>query len=227
MVYKKTQYKRDFKVPVWDHHYSHYKEKVNYRVQRRVLEYRHEPFHWEDWDEEEESVRSYHLENCAIFQHHDRGAQTPVWEKKAEQNKNENNSKSKQVPPLPMASLRKDEIPVRPRKPRTKSAKASVRQPAVQERPPFVPYGYMDKERIVGSKRTHNVKANVADPLMIYPAALRARKRQELEIQRQREAATKQRHDLNRQERALSYRRSREEQAWETEYQRNYSAARR
>ncbi|XP_006813749.1 uncharacterized protein LOC102801965 [Saccoglossus kowalevskii] len=181
MVFKKSQYTHDYKVPHWNRHYNHYKEKVDYRVQRRVLEYQHEPFEWQDpdsdWEHELEDDRmsdsaydgGTQLERCEkLHRHREREVQTPAWEKRddiqIEKNNNLNNSNAYQVPPLPASALERNDKPIRPKKPRPKSAKATVggaEKSAI--RPPFLPYGYMDKERHVGTQRTHNVKATVAD----------------------------------------------------------------
>lgn len=82
--------------------------------------------------------------------------------------------------PAPTAAAKTAEKPLRPKKPAQKMPRyraplpkprpmsAPLDRPAKkspratdEEKPPFLPYGFKDKERETGIKKTHNVRASV------------------------------------------------------------------
>lgn len=77
---------------------------------------------------------------------------------KAKENKAKSSSLRQTRPTRPQRKPNFKVIPA----PRPKSAPPSrLRQKDPGDvRPPFLPYGYHDKERTVGTKKTHNVRAS-------------------------------------------------------------------
>ncbi|XP_038074731.1 centriole, cilia and spindle-associated protein-like isoform X2 [Patiria miniata] len=265
MVFKKSEYRKQYRDPEWDAHFPHYQEKVDYRVSRRRLEHHHQIFDW-DWDSEngnsEENGRrgsprpatapnrnnSQARQGRRAKERHvevsDREVQTPEWSKmRGGPSKDpigwvagENLASS---PVLDEKQMHKGHMGQTKDSRPTKKHKASGRQPSrdrrrarpstapaervdakqeVQEQPPMVAYGWADQELTTGSKKTHNIRAS-AD---IYPSALRAMRRRELDIQRQTERDRQ--HNLREQKlKAMFNMQPRDDTVWLTEYQRNFA----
>lgn len=85
---------------------------------------------------------------------------------------------------------------------------------------PFLAYGCGAEERETNTKKTFNVRASSA----VYPAALRAQKRNQLQIEKMKE---KQRAALAKEKKKkalFNEKMTRETASWDTEYRRNYPA---
>ncbi len=52
MVFKRSEYRKQYKDPIWNCHFPHYKEKVDYRIYRRRMEHHHQIFDWDSSDSE-------------------------------------------------------------------------------------------------------------------------------------------------------------------------------
>jgi len=98
---------------------------------------------------------------------------------------------------------------------RSKSAGKRAVTPieVLEKRPPLVPYGCKDKDPEIARKKTYNVRAS-AD---IYPSALRAQKRREVETARKQKETIKI-NILEKQKEEFLAKLQKETSAWDTEY---------
>ncbi|XP_077999239.1 centriole, cilia and spindle-associated protein-like [Glandiceps talaboti] len=254
MVFKRTEYSREYSGPQWNQHYSHYKEKVDYRLQRRHLEHYHQPFEWESDEEEEVEVDAARPRSAPPYQrrqkqdvyaepskpaqyqqqYNDQEVKSAAGEQHNHRVHTNYNSNNSNQPPQPQEL--KLERRAKPKRPRPKSAKPTTgilkgkKEPQKQKprvplhHPPFLAFGWADRERITGTQRTHNVKAAVADSQFIYPAALRARKRQELDVVRQKEILERENYRRKRERALFNAAATSEPSQWQTEYRRQFSA---
>lgn len=107
-------------------------------------------------------------------------------------------------------------IQIRPKS--APSSRQSNREPTKSQ--PFLAYGCGDNERETSTKKTFNVRASSA----VYPAALRAQKRNQLQVEKlqekQRCASAKEK----RKKALFNDKMARETSSWDTEYRRNYPA---
>lgn len=96
----------------------------------------------------------------------------------------------------------------------------SQKEPVITKSP-FVTYGSQDKELLVATKKTHNIKASAE----IHPSAIRAMQRRKLQTDLL-EEKTKSAHLNGRQKKTLyndfDAQMDRETQAWDTEYRRHF-----
>ncbi|CAH1791980.1 unnamed protein product [Owenia fusiformis] len=175
-----------------------------------------------------------------VPQHQDRQSQTPDWKRKqrAKSNYNENNNNiGKSVRDAAIMASPDDfskTRTVRPRKPvkplpkpRSMSAPLgrSPKKPPVEKPPPFIAYGMNGAERSTGAQKTHNVRASHH----VYPAALRAQKRREMEVERQKTELDnapyreKRKQALFNEKKLFNERMQRHTSCWDTEYRKSFA----
>ncbi|XP_022097934.1 centriole, cilia and spindle-associated protein-like isoform X2 [Acanthaster planci] len=260
MVFKKSEYRKQYRDPKWGAHFPHYQEKVDYRVNRRRLEHHHQILDW-DWDSEngngEDGAgegrpamapnRSNNNQVRRGRRAEDREVQTPDWSKMRDDQLQDQNGvvsggRLGSSPVLDRKQMKKtdggqrkdsksaqstrkhktaskhpsrDRRQVRPRTSSEKKADTGRRGP---DRPPMVAYGWADEELTTGCKKTHNIRAS-AD---IYPSALRAMRRRQLDIQQR--AERDRQHSLReRRLKAMFNVPPQDDSVWLTEYQRNFT----
>ncbi|XP_070571372.1 centriole, cilia and spindle-associated protein-like [Ptychodera flava] len=233
MVFKKTEYRREFRGPQWNQHFHHYKEKVDYCLQRRHLEYHHEPFQWDDWewdkDDETEKDIDRRPQSAPVYQQDksNKDSHTVHHRTSIEDGTRE----SLPIEDRPIQDSPQIVTKTKPKAARPQTAKdasrkrvRSPKQVPTTHKAPFLPFGWADKQRETGTQRTHNVKAAVSHPFNIYPAALRARKRQEIEMVRQKDALRQENYTKKRQRALFNEPPQDTSSQWLTEYRRNFSA---
>ncbi|XP_030855395.1 centriole, cilia and spindle-associated protein-like [Strongylocentrotus purpuratus] len=242
MGFRRSEYDRQYREPGWDTYQDYYKQQVLYRAYRRRLESHHNFVEW-DWETESESggvrgdraadrpeqvqAAGTNLEDhwnrpvnegkaIAARGLSDREVQTPEWGD--EKTKKRRRSESAR-------GLSKGERKVPETTPRAKTSLERVRGGGGAEgiRPPLLAFGWADREKDVGCKQTFNVRASAhGDNTQVFPAALRAMRRNQYAIEYREEQ--KRRENLKtRRLRAAFNVSPPDDTLWMTEYQRNYT----
>lgn len=117
--------------------------------------------------------------------------------------------------PRPKRPDRQDKIP----RARPTSAPA-LRGTCTARSEPFVAYGCGARDDTLGEKKTFNIRASSA----VYPAALRAKKRNQMMIEKLQEKQRVASANEKRKRALFNEKMTRETIAWDTEYRRNYPA---
>ncbi|XP_033639121.1 centriole, cilia and spindle-associated protein-like isoform X3 [Asterias rubens] len=231
MVFTRSEYRKQYKDPIWNGHFPHYKEKVDYRVYRRRMEHHHEIFDWDSSDSENDQGDIGAAPNNSRTAPNKNNNQGQEYERRVpphrtDEPQTQSEMRQEQDVPQPDQVLQRVK-PLRLKKPkpqrdvrtaaaRPHTAPGGKRVDVGKERAPMIAFGWADRELKTGSKKTHNIKAS-AD---IYPSALRAMRRRELDIQRQQEQDKQSRKEQKL--RALFNIQPRDDTMWTTEYRRNF-----
>ncbi|XP_033736067.1 centriole, cilia and spindle-associated protein-like [Pecten maximus] len=122
--------------------------------------------------------------------------------------------------------VNKAKIPVQPRVSKSASGARPKSAPSVRQseqarpRPPFLPYGCGDTERVTGTQRSHNVLASTD----VYPAALKAHKKQVEEAVRRKDANVKAAKEAKKRKQLFRDKMLRDAAFWKSEYGFRYPA---
>lgn len=184
MVTYSSQYRKHYKSPHWDDFaVREYSRKLDYRIGRRSVEHQHQPW---CWDSEDEKKHEPELLEKSSSKEIKKRYQTPtVNHRKETSDEEDKGTKDAAEEPAPNTKQnQKENSMTRPRKTRRRrraSESKSKREVSTsKQKEPFVSYGWAN-EGPIEKKYTYNVKAS---PKEVYPAALRALKRRELEVRR-------------------------------------------
>ncbi|XP_028396054.1 centriole, cilia and spindle-associated protein-like [Dendronephthya gigantea] len=202
-----TQYRKQYKGPSWDDFaLNEYNRKKDYRIGRRSVEHRHEPFEWDDSSDSEISdvefegtptnaqpqKQTKRLSSYKTARNGDYGGRDLTGEnskgdvpsvKKAWEISEPNDDERVYSQKATQTTHQKRRKNIK-RKKAAKCTKKDREESFVKdvgrgdERVPFVSYGWAN-DAPIERKYTHNVRANAKD---VYPASLRALKRRELDI---------------------------------------------
>ncbi|XP_072164610.1 centriole, cilia and spindle-associated protein-like [Diadema setosum] len=239
MGFRRSEYRRRFKEPLWEDHLERYRENVLYRAYRRQLEHHHNFVEW-DWDTESEEgrqagiARSRHaaakkertrtVDNdredvggraIAARGLSDRAVQMPDLETAKNGKGSDQGGEGRIIVGHPEVATRQ--------KPRPISAPERG-QKAEIGRPPMLAYGWADSKRDVGGKKTFNIRASAhGDHTQVFPAALRAMRRNEYAIRFREEERKRESLKMRRLRAAFNVPPREDGNIWVTEYQRSYT----
>lgn len=122
--------------------------------------------------------------------------------------------------------VNKPKIPDQPRVSKSASGARPKSAPSVRQsepgrpRPPFLPYGCGDSERMTGTQRSHNVLASTD----VYPAALKAHKKQVEDAIRRKDANVKAAKEAKKRRQLFRDKMLRDAAFWKSEYGFRYPA---
>lgn len=163
-----SQYRKHYKSPHWDDfELDEYCRKLDYRVGRRSVEHRHEPWCWDSEDDEISEVDQIITASLPVSNEvEQRRSQTGSDHKR----KGISNEEKRAAEEAPAVEHRlKQNSNVRHRKTRSKKSRAkskdkqltagSTSNVSKNQRAPFVPYGWAN-EGPMEKKYTYNVKAD-------------------------------------------------------------------
>ncbi len=104
----------------------------------------------------------YYIDKTSLFSEEIKDKKNKENEVKTTENKAKLTSARQTRPKRPQKRPNFKVVPAFYSQPRPKSAPPARVRPKdpADARPPFLPYGYHDKERTVGTKKTHNVRAS-------------------------------------------------------------------
>ncbi|XP_060083062.1 centriole, cilia and spindle-associated protein-like [Ylistrum balloti] len=103
---------------------------------------------------------------------------------------------------------------------RPKSAPSARQSEPARPRPPFLPYGCGDSERVTGTQRSHNVLASTD----VYPAAIKAHKKHVEESIRRKDANVKAAKEAKKRRQLFRDKMLRDAAFWKSEYGFRYPA---
>lgn len=201
---RSSEYQRSYKKHTdfcWDFH----NELVAYRNFRRDQEFQHQKI---KWDSESSSSSSSSIQENADDQRSipENGDGEPTLQIDGRGTESDSSAENGDSPPQ---VTRVHDLPG--------SSRSTSRPATAPERPPFISYGWADKELETARKQTHNVRANSK---YVYPAALRRAKTLNNERIQQHSRS----HSRAMVEAALRHKQKAEiDDVWMTEYQRCYS----
>ncbi|XP_054758346.2 centriole, cilia and spindle-associated protein-like [Lytechinus pictus] len=244
MGFRRSEYGRQYREPAWDTYQDYYRQQVSYRAYRRQLEHHHNFVEW-DWETESETGADGRKEGAdrpeqvqaagSMPEDHwnrhvnegeaiaargvaDREVQTPDWGSGKNSNKRRRSGSSRDI------SKRERQVPETTPRPKTSLERVRGGGGAEGTRPPLLAFGWADSKKDMGCKKTFNVRASAhGDNTQVFPAALRAMRRNQYAIEYREEQKRRENLKMRRLRAAFNIPPP-DDTAWTTEYQRNYTA---